>query len=117
MPQAGIEPREKQNRRRSRAGNRENAGIGPGPVAEQRSDCRQIKEISNQHDFAFAEAITGARETRSVQARNLSISWAALWPGAPMTPPPGCVPLPQRNSPWIGVRYWARLASGRSENI
>src|SRR5206468_11065312 len=29
---------------------------------------------------------------------------AALWPGAPITPPPGCVPEPQRYSPRRGVR-------------
>lgn len=28
---------------------------------------------------------------------------AALRPGAPITPPPGCAPLPQRYSPFTGV--------------
>ena len=40
----------------------------------------------------------GSRRRRSVQnrrPRSRAITRAALWPGAPVTPPPGCVPEPQ----------------------
>ena len=29
-------------------------------------------------------------------AQSLNSAFAALWPGAPITPPPGCVPEPHR---------------------
>ena len=32
------------------------------------------------------------------------ISWAALWPGAPLTPPPGWVEAPHMYKPGIGER-------------
>jgi hypothetical protein len=39
-------------------------------------------------------------------ARSRSIaSWDALWPGAPMTQPPGQAPEPQRKSPETGPWY------------
>src|SRR2546425_3545513 len=45
---------------------------------------------------------------RSVHARSpwksSRTTIAALWPGAPVTPPPGCALLPQRYSPRTGVR-------------
>src|SRR5437660_180592 len=37
-------------------------------------------------------------------AQSLSRALAALCPGAPITPPPGCVPEPQRYKPLMGVR-------------
>ncbi len=46
-----------------------------------------------------------------------SISLAQLYPGAPMTPPPGCAPDPHKNRPRIGVRYRAQPATGRITNI
>src|SRR6185437_1092247 len=45
------------------------------------------------------------------------ISRAALCPGAPVTPPPGCAPDPHRYSPFTGVRYLAHPATGRIANI
>src|SRR6476661_5385934 len=48
------------------------------------------------------------------QSRNACC--AALWPGAPVTPPPGCVPAPHRYSPSIGVRYCDHPATGRMKN-
>ena len=44
------------------------------------------------------------------------ISRAALWPGAPITPPPGCVPEPQRYKRPTGVRYCAHPGTGRRKN-
>ena len=32
----------------------------------------------------------------AVRRTSFRISRAALWPGTPVTPPPGCVPAPQR---------------------
>ena len=40
-------------------------------------------------------------------------SLAALRPQAPSTPPPGCVPAPQRYSPSTGVLYLAHPPTGR----
>jgi uncharacterized protein (TIGR00369 family) len=37
-------------------------------------------------------------------AQSLSTAFAALCPGPPITPPPGCTPEPHRYSPSIGVR-------------
>lgn len=48
---------------------------------------------------------------------SFSISRAALKPGAPITPPPGCAPEPHRYSPLTGVRYRAQPATGRMTNI
>ena len=47
----------------------------------------------------------------------LRISRAALYPGAPITPPPGCAPDPHRYRPRTGVRYRAQPATGRRKNI
>ncbi|SPF33818.1 hypothetical protein SBA4_1350022 [Candidatus Sulfopaludibacter sp. SbA4] len=46
-----------------------------------------------------------------------SISRAQLYPGAPITPPPGCAPDPHKYSPSTGVRYRAHPATGRITNI
>ena len=46
---------------------------------------------------AQALAVLGLRWRRSFEKRpSRRIRLAALWPGAPMTPPPGWVPAPQR---------------------
>src|SRR4030095_8772636 len=42
--------------------------------------------------------------TALTAVRYFNIAIAALWPGAPITPPPGCAPLPHRNRPSMGVR-------------
>ena len=36
--------------------------------------------------------------------KSAMISRAALWPGAPVTPPPGCVPEPHMYNPFSGPR-------------
>src|SRR5581483_503017 len=41
---------------------------------------------------------------------------AALCPGAPVTPPPGCAPAPHKYNPAIGVRYCDHPATGRMKN-
>ena len=50
----------------------------------------------------------GRKASRAFQARSPGKSSrttiAALWPGAPVTPPPGCALLPQRYRPRTGVR-------------
>ena len=43
----------------------------------------------------------------TARPRSRSTARAAFAPGAPMTPPPGCVLDPHRYSPCNGVRYWA----------
>src|SRR5437867_246236 len=46
----------------------------------------------------------GAPDFRQRPITSRSTAWAALWPGAPVTSPPGCVPEPHRYRPAIGVR-------------
>ena len=45
-----------------------------------------------------------ARNSRPISERSYRISRAALCPGAPVTPPPGCVPDPHIYNPAIGER-------------
>ena len=44
----------------------------------------------------------------------LRIVRAAFLPAAPLTPPPGCAPAPQRNRPSIGNAYCAAPLTGRT---
>ena len=45
-----------------------------------------------------------ARCPQFPRPRSSMITWAALWPGAPVTSPPGCVPAPHIYRPRTGVR-------------
>src|SRR5205085_11080704 len=53
---------------------------------------------------------------RFQKRRSCRTARAALCPGAPVTPPPGCAPEPHRYSPAIGVRYCDQPATGRLKN-
>src|SRR5207245_8085745 len=44
-------------------------------------------------------------------------AWAALWPAAPITPPPGWAPAPHRYRPLTGMRSDDHPGTGRKENI
>ena len=57
--------------------------------------------VRNLPDGSFTNLQVTLRT--SVQ-RSFRISRAALCPGAPMTPPPGCAPEPHRYRPLTGVR-------------
>ena len=52
-------------------------------------------------DMRASGAGAGSHATRRSRPRRKSarISRAALWPGAPVTPPPGCVPAPHMYRP------------------
>src|ERR1700685_4120025 len=47
--------------------------------------------------------------------KSRSISRAALWPGAPVTPPPGWVEAPHMYKPGIGARWSACRSRGGGE--
>ncbi len=49
------------------------------------------------------ESLAGSDHARSPE-KSSRTTIAALRPGAPVTPPPGCALLPQRYSPRTGVR-------------
>src|SRR2546428_6669986 len=51
------------------------------------------------------------------RGRSSRTAIAALWPAAPITPPPGCAPAPHRYKPRTGVRYEDHPGIGRNENI
>ncbi len=56
---------------------------------------------------------TFARHVQCVRPRSSSTARAAFAPGAPMTPPPGCVLEPHRYKPRTGARYCAYPGIGR----
>ena len=50
--------------------------------------------------------VKGMSANYSAERRRCLIRRAAAFaPGAPVTPPPGCVPAPERKSPSIGVSW------------
>ncbi len=51
-----------------------------------------------------ARVLLGVTSGQRRRLASRRISRAALWPGMPVTPPPGCVPEPHRYSPGIGPR-------------
>ena len=80
-----------------------------------------MSALRGEHDSAFAiEHDDGAfacqaaykaaaqslmvRSKRPMSERSRKISCAQLCPGAPVTPPPGCVPDPHMYSPRTGPR-------------
>ena len=73
-----------------------------GPAA------RQVERDRGAHDAGAQDHVVGrplpepAHATRRL--RSSSARCAALCPGAPVTPPPGWAPAPQRYRPSIGVR-------------
>ena len=68
------------------------SGLPAKPVVDGKGTLRSIFS----HRERFYRAVRPRR-------RSAFTTRAALWPGAPMTPPPGCVPEPHRYSPLIGV--------------
>src|SRR5262249_36686329 len=84
----------------ARQGNRE--VVAQEIVDEAQHEQQAENTIAHRHDQR-------AGERRDIRI-HMSLRWsaiitcAALWPGAPVTPPPGCVPAPQRYKPSIGVR-------------
>jgi hypothetical protein len=56
-------------------------------------------------------------ESRARYGYPSSTTRAALRPGSPVTPPPGCVPGPQRKRPSMGVRWRDQRGIGRRKSI
>ena len=82
-------------------------GQDPGFPGSARSMVRVDEEEAEDHGeyveqtTAFQKLVSPAHQR---PPRSRSTSRAQLWPGAPVTPPPGCAPEPQRYSPGTGVR-------------
>src|SRR5206468_10760507 len=83
---------------------------------------RLPEELPREREFRIPEFVRGPGSqglTHADRKRGQSsrTAIAALWPAAPITPPPGCAPAPQRYKPRIGVRYEDHPGIGRNENI
>src|SRR5437016_4030217 len=84
-----------------------------------KSNRRTHDAGTDDHEVGGSWKATGTHATAPLnlpffQSRN---TWcAALCPGAPVTPPPGCAPAPHKYSPAIGVRYCDQPATGRLKN-
>ena len=63
------------------------------------------------------QAVVARTDNDGVVIAHRNISCAALWPGAPVSPPPGCEPAPHKYNPGIGVLYWAASYVGRIMSI
>src|SRR5207245_1817899 len=80
------------------------------------------EELPRRREFRIPESVRGPgsqglthADRSSDQSSRTAI--AALWPAAPITPPPGCAPAPHKYSPRTGVRYEDHPGTGRNENI
>ena len=60
--------------------------------------CKHLHERASKWPF-YASKLTNFDHFPS-----FNISRAALYPGAPITPPPGCAPDPHKYRPRTGVR-------------
>src|SRR4051794_8133594 len=67
--------------------------------------CR-FRQLAAVDRYVFLpDGLRNARKMHDIYDLSaVKISRAAFCPGPPVTPPPGCVPAPQRNSPGMGVR-------------
>ena len=75
-------------------------------AARQRRGANQAVVAGAYHDAIVARA-------QCSLPRSLSTARAAFAPGAPMTPPPGCVLEPHMYRPRTGARYCAKPGTGR----
>jgi len=66
------------------------------------------KLVQDEPADAFCRRLTGRRQAVDQRTRprlkSRTISRAALCPGSPVTPPPGCAPAPHRYNPASGMR-------------
>ena len=104
-------------------------------LARHRRSAHAVGRFQHQHPVTGAGQVAGADQAvvtaadddrvvvrilarrvvhaGSAMRRSRSTARAAFAPGAPMTPPPGCVLEPHRYSPPSGVRYCAQPGMGR----
>ena len=71
---------------------RRRSGLVVEPDEEVQAALREIADYVNGN-FMASRAATPSPYASS---QSLSTAWAALWPGAPVTSPPGWVPAPHR---------------------
>src|SRR4029077_16157680 len=70
-------------------------------------DALPRREVEHLLPPGHGQPLATRPRTRAVarpSSPSLSITVAAFRPGTPITPPPGCVPAPQRYRPFTGVR-------------
>src|SRR5207245_2463457 len=96
-------------------GHRSSAGtmVGTFRVAEELPRKRRIRIL----EFVRSAGAQGLTHADRRLGQSSSTAIAALWPAAPITPPPGCAPAPHRYRPRTGVRYDDHPGIGRNENI
>src|SRR5581483_6348729 len=82
---------------------------GPHHAGAQNDDVRDFWKIG----VATAHAAASLKRFFFQSRRTC---FAALCPGAPVTPPPGCAPAPHRYRPLIGLRYCDHPGTGRRKN-
>src|SRR5918996_53752 len=99
-------------------------GVGQAHLGRERAGpdvpaLLQLEQVATvAEDGALGQPLqeTWRGHRRPHLRRSRSTAWAALWPGAPVTPPPGWAPAPHRYSRSIGVRYRAHPGTGRMKN-
>src|SRR3989449_3073121 len=87
--------------------------VGTFRVAQELPRKRRVRILEFVRSTG-ARGLTHADRRRGQSSRT---AIAALWPAAPITPPPGCAPAPHRYKPRTGVRYDDHPGIGRNENI
>ena len=78
----------------------------PAGLGEVRG-AHEAVVTATDHDAVVTVHRLHAAHRITVRPRSRSTALAAFAPGAPMTPPPGCVLDPHRYKPCSGVRYCA----------
>ena len=84
------------------ARNRDRQVIAQQVVDEAQHEQHAQDPVTHRDRARAAHAFVALRRSRS-RSRSDRMRCAALNPGAPVTPPPGCVPAPHRYSARIGV--------------
>src|ERR1700716_1383201 len=74
------------------------------PAAHGRSDGLPEFVLSSRHVIDVPGAPQSAKRSVESRPRSRRTSRAALYPGMPETPPPGCTEPPHRYRPLMGVR-------------
>src|SRR5207302_448197 len=82
------------------------ARLPPMPYRHRDSMSRKLRAMRDARERRRLEGVEPRypRELPSLRRTARRISRAALWPGAPVTPPPGWAPEPNRYNPRTGER-------------
>src|SRR3989449_11349630 len=87
--------------------------VGTFRVAQELPRKRRVRILEFVRSTG-ARGLTHADRRRGQSSRT---AIAALWPAAPITPPPRCAPAPHRDKPRVGGRDEDHPGIGRNENI